>query len=216
MPDLIGQPMDRIDGRLKVMGRATYADEHQIPNAAYAVMITSSIAKGRIVSMDTGAAEQAPGVLLVMTHLNAMKLPQLESQKKSPPVGRVVQVLQDDVVRYANQPLGVVVGETLEAAMEGARLVQVHYAPETPHVDLESRESEAFTPEKVGGANDPATSHRGDMQTGLSEAAKRHDAAYWTPFEVHNPDGAARHHRGLGYAGPSHFIRRDARGIQRS
>ncbi len=187
MADLIGQPIDRIDGRLKVIGRATYAAEHQIPNAAYAVMVTSSIAKGRITSMETSAAEQAPGVLLVMTHKNAMKLPELESQKKGTPTGRVVQVLQDDVVRYSNQPIGLVVAETLEAAMEGARLVQAQYAPETPHIDLESRESEASTPEKVGGAGDPGTSHRGDMQSGMSEAAKRMEAAYWTPFQVHNP-----------------------------
>ncbi len=50
MADLIGQPIDRVDGRLKVMGRATYAYEHEVPNAAYAVMVMSTIAKGRITS----------------------------------------------------------------------------------------------------------------------------------------------------------------------
>src|SRR5437016_3218273 len=124
MADLIGKPIDRIDGRLKVTGRAPYAYEHNVPNAAYAVMVMSTIAKGRIASMNTQAAERSRGVLLVMTHLNAPKLPQLMNQNKGPEAGRsparVVQGLQDDVVRYANQPIGVVVAETFENAMQAA------------------------------------------------------------------------------------------------
>ena len=184
---LIGQPMSRIDGRLKVTGRATYAYEQQVPRAVYAVLITSAIAKGRIASMDTAAAERSPGVLFVMTHATAMKLPPLQNQKKSPPIGRILQCCQDNVVRYANQPIGLVVAETLEAAAEGAQLVQTRYVAETPHVAIESRASEAYTPEKVGGAGDPASSHRGDMQSGLSQASSRVNAVYATPFEVHNP-----------------------------
>ncbi len=184
---LIGQPLDRVDGRLKVTGRATYAYEHQIPRAVYAVMVMSTIAKGRVVSMNTTAAERIPGVLLVMTHANAMKLPELQSQKKAPPTGRVVQVLQDNVVRYANQPIGLVVAETLEAATEGAQLVEVRYAAEKPEVELESRASQAYTPEKAGGGGDPSSSHRGDMQAGLSAANTYLNAVYGTPFEVHNP-----------------------------
>jgi xanthine dehydrogenase YagR molybdenum-binding subunit len=187
MSDLIGQPIDRIDGRLKVTGRAPYAYEHQVPDALYAVLVMSSIAKGRILAMDTRGAERSRGVLLVMTHLNAPKLPQLTNQPKKPPTGRILQVLQDDVVRYANQPIGVVVAETLEAAMEGARLVQVKYAAEQSHLRLESREQEAYTPEKVGGAQDPATSHRGDLHAGLAVADTQIEQAYATPFEVHNP-----------------------------
>jgi xanthine dehydrogenase YagR molybdenum-binding subunit len=187
MADLIGQPIDRIDGPLKVTGRAPYAYEHQVPNAAYGVMVTSSIAKGRIASIDTRAAGQQHGVLLVMTHLNSPKLPQLQNQKKSPPSGRVVQVLQDDVVRYANQPIALALAETIEAAMEASKLVDVRYATEPHHVDLESRLSETFTPEKAGGGGDPSASHRGDMQAGLAEASTRIEQVYWTPFEVHNP-----------------------------
>src|SRR5579875_1026513 len=152
MPELIGKPMDRIDGRLKVTGRAPYAYEQQVPNALYATLVMSTIAKGRIVSIDTRAAQRTRGVLLVMTHLNAPKLPKLESQPKQGPTGRVLQVLQDNVVRYANQPIGVVVAETLEAAMEGAHLVEVRYAAEQPHLELESRLPEATAPQKVGGA----------------------------------------------------------------
>ncbi len=113
MPELVGQPIDRIDGRLKVTGRATYAYEHKIPNALRAVIVTSTIAKGKIASIDAKAAEGSQGVVAVMTHLNAPKLPQLQSQPKAPPTGRLVQVLQDDVVRYANQPVALVVADTL-------------------------------------------------------------------------------------------------------
>ena len=187
MEELIGQPIDRIDGRLKVTGRAPYAYEQKVPNAAYAVLVTSTIAKGRIVSVDTGRAERAPGVLLVLTHKNALKLQSLANQTKAPPAGRVVQVLQDDVVRYANQPIGVVVADTLENANEGARLVKFEYQEERPQVDLESRLNQTFTPPKAGGGNDPSVSHRGDMQTGLAQAEARIEQVYWTPFQVHNP-----------------------------
>ena len=187
MEEVIGQPLDRVDGRLKVTGRAPYAYEHKIPNVTYAVMVMSSVAKGRIVSMDTQAAERSPGVLLVMTHRNSPKLESLKSQPKAPPTGRVVQVLQDDVVRYANQPIALVVADTLENANEGARLVAVKYQSEKPDVDLQSRLGKTFSPAKVGGGGDPSVSHRGDVQAGLAEADSRIDHVYGTPFEVHNP-----------------------------
>ncbi len=191
MEDLIGQPIDRIDGTLKVTGRAKYAYEQQVPNVAYAAMVMSTIAKGRITSIDVHAAERERGVLLVMTHLNAPKLPEFEKKNGSGsaggPGGRVVQALQDDIVYYSNQPIGVVVAESLEAATEGAHLVQVRYAAEPHHVDLESRSSEAYTPQKAGGGGDPSVSHRGDMQMGLQEAQARISHVYSTPFEVHNP-----------------------------
>jgi xanthine dehydrogenase YagR molybdenum-binding subunit len=188
MEDLLGQPIDRIDGTLKVTGRAKYAFEQQVPNASYAVLLMSTIAKGRIASIDVRAAERSPGVLLVMTHLNAPKLPEFEKHN-SPggSTGRVVQALQDNIVRYANQPIGLVVGETLEAASEGAHLVQVRYDAEPHRVDLASRASEAYTPQKAGGGGDPSVSHRGDMQMGQREAEARISHVYSTPFEVHNP-----------------------------
>ena len=187
MDDLIGQPLDRIDARVKVTGRAVYAYEHDVPNAAYAVMVVSSIANGRIISMDTHAAEKAGGVLLVMTHQNSLKLPGAQNQSKTSPPGHAVQVLQDDLVYYANQPIGVVVAGTFADAIAGAQLVQVQYAPEAPQFDLESRLASAYAPDKAGGGGDPSASHRGDVQAGMAQADKHIDHVYWTPFEVHNP-----------------------------
>src|ERR1700761_890937 len=117
MPELVGQPLDRIDGRLKVTGRATYAYEHKIPNAAPGVLVMSTIAKGKIASMDTNAAENTAGVLLVLTHQNAMKLNNplnnaAPGQERSQ--ARAITALQDNLVLYANQPVALVVAETLE------------------------------------------------------------------------------------------------------
>lgn len=187
MEEIVGQPLSRVDGTLKVTGRAPYAYEQKVPNAAYAVMVTSTIAKGRIVSLDTQAAVKSAGVLLVMTHENAPKLESLKSQPKAPPVGRVVQVLQHDAVLYANQPIAVVVADSIENANEGARLVRVKYSVERPEVDLESRLNDTFTAAKAGGGGEPSVSHRGDTEAGLAEASAHIDHVYWTPFEVHNP-----------------------------
>src|SRR6202040_2489561 len=71
---LLGRPLDRVDGPLKVTGRATYAYEYRdFGQPAYGFVVVSSIGKGRIIAIDTAAAEKAPGVLLVLTHANALK-----------------------------------------------------------------------------------------------------------------------------------------------
>jgi xanthine dehydrogenase YagR molybdenum-binding subunit len=189
MENIIGEPLDRIDGRLKVTGRATYAYEHNIPNAAVGVLVMSTIAKGRIASIDSAAAQRVPGVLLVLSHTNSIRLknPLNEAapgQERSP--ARAITALQDDLVRYANQPIALVVAESFEAANEAAALVQVRYAPEAHHVDLEKRLQEAYTPKKAGGGGDPAVSKRGDLNAGMSEAETRFAQTYVTPFEVHN------------------------------
>src|SRR5581483_4510582 len=129
----MGKPTDRVDGRLKVTGGARYAAEFPVSDLAYGVLVKSTVAKGRIKSMNTREAERAPGVLLVMTHLNAPKLP---FGKQDPPagvdprVGHHLRVLQSDVVHFNGQPLGVVVADTLERATHAASLVQVTYDEE--------------------------------------------------------------------------------------
>ena len=187
MSDLIGQPLDRIDGRVKVTGKAIYAYEHDVPNAAYAVMVTSTIASGHIVSIDTRAAQQTPGVLMVITHKNSFKPPGALNQASTSPPGHALQVLQDGVVYYANQPIGLVIAETFAAAMTGAQSVDVRYAQQAPQIDLESRLGNTYAPQKAGGGGDPAVSHRGDIESGLGQSDAHIDQVYRTPFEVHNP-----------------------------
>ncbi len=185
MENLIGEPLDRVEGRLKVTGRAPYAYEQKVPNAVYGVLVVSSIAKGTITSFDTRAAEKSPGVLRVITHQNSIKFPALQNQSNSLPVGKVVQVFQDNVVRYAYQPIAVAVADTLENAKEAARLVRAQYRVDQPLTDLKSRLSEAYLPKKAG--DEGPTTTRGDMQAGMQQAHKRVEQVYWTPFEVHNP-----------------------------
>src|SRR5688572_8979590 len=83
------EPIVRVDGRSKVTGKATYAAEHKMENIAYGFLVGSTIAKGRIKTIDTKKAEQAPGVLAVLTHLNAPKIPGYQTGKDpaKPPTG---------------------------------------------------------------------------------------------------------------------------------
>jgi xanthine dehydrogenase YagR molybdenum-binding subunit len=184
----VGQPMTRVDGRLKVCGRAIYAAEHSIPNLVYGYMVMSSVPKGRISAFDVRAAERSRGVLTVMTHNNTPKLPSLsKASQAEKPTDRKLQLLQDDRVLYANQPIALVVADTLENAIEGAALVRVKYERQPHQTSLQAGLSQAYTPKKVGGASDDPTSDRGDFQAAFAGAGAKVDHTYTTPFEVHNP-----------------------------
>jgi xanthine dehydrogenase YagR molybdenum-binding subunit len=76
---VVGQPIDRRDGRLKVTGRARYAAEFDIDNVAYAVLVQSTIASGEITGFDLAAAQAVPGILAILTPDNAPRLAQGES-----------------------------------------------------------------------------------------------------------------------------------------
>lgn len=188
MAGIIGQPIDRVDGRLKVTGRATYTADHQVPGLVHGILITSAIAKGRITSMDTTHAVNVPGVLAVLTHKNRLPLAKnptvVEAGK---PADRALQLLQDDRVLYGNQPIGIVVAESLEAAREAAERVKVTYAEETPSVRIDRGVANAYTPAKVGGAQDPGQSSRGDTGVGMASADQRLTGIYTTAFHTHNP-----------------------------
>ncbi len=186
MLNSVGQPLSRVDGRLKVTGRALYAAEHPVPNAAAAVMVMSTIPKGRIANIDTAEAGQAPGVLAIMTHLNTPKLPPptpdtSKDAAKGRPTARKLNLLQDDQVFYSNQPIALAVADTLEHATRAAELVRVQYASEPATVMLEAAIPRAFNPEKAGAGGDPADSTRGNARSN----APKH--IYITPSVVHNP-----------------------------
>lgn len=188
MTDPIGEALDRVDGRLKVTGSATYTAEHRVEDLAYAVLVTSSIARGRIVAIETAAARQARGVLAVLTHQDHLKLAMDPKEVQAgSPADRALQLLQDDRVYYANQPVAVAIGETLESAQEAAGLVKIRYATEKPSVTLNRPLSEFYLPEKLGGPGEPAESIRGNVDAGLASADARIEYAYTTPFQHHNP-----------------------------
>src|SRR3546814_8838089 len=138
-----------IDGPLKVSGQARYAYEEreEAPNAAYGVIVGAGIAKGRITSIDTRDAEKAPGVLLVMTHLNA--------PKQGPKKDDETPQLQGPEVRFHDQAVAFVVAESFEQARAAARLVHVSYAAEKGRFDLAAARDAAVKP--MGGYSQPDT-----------------------------------------------------------
>jgi xanthine dehydrogenase YagR molybdenum-binding subunit len=180
----IGAPINRTDGWAKVSGAARYAAEHPVAGLAHAVLVTSTIPAGRVTRIEAGAG--VPGVLLVMHHQNAPRLPAAtRSGKLEPPIGRVLSLLQDDAVHYNNQPIAVVVADTLEHAREAAARVRVEYEVAPALLDFALAKQAPHPPDKVLG--DATDTRRGDLQAGLLSGSARLDASYTTPFEHHNP-----------------------------
>jgi len=118
----IGQPLTRRDGHLKVTGGARFAADNHPDGMLYAVLAGSSISRGRVASLDGAAAKAHPGVVDVMVPGDHPELPG-DPELKDSPFSFRIDVLQTDRVRYANQPIAVVIAETLEAATEGAALL---------------------------------------------------------------------------------------------
>ncbi|MBW8902028.1 MAG: xanthine dehydrogenase family protein molybdopterin-binding subunit, partial [Massilia sp.] len=113
---LIGQPVDRVDGRLKVTGQARYAAEFSYPGLVYGVALGSTVAAGRVRDIDTAAAEQLPGVLLVLTHKNVPKMAPPAPETPQNRFTRATPLLQDTAIHHHGQLIGFVVAETLEQA----------------------------------------------------------------------------------------------------
>lgn len=205
----IGKPLDRVDGRLKVTGGARYAAEFPLRNIAHAVLVQSAIAKGRITNIDTSAAQKSPGVLAVITHLNAPKLASQSGGGDSSggdaqvtaanaqsgeggnggggnPFEKPVAVLQDDKINFYGQHIGVVVAETFEQARHAASLLRVTYSEERPATVMEANLANAYKPQRLLIPLKPDT-QRGNIKNGLSAADVQVDHTYTTPNEHHQP-----------------------------
>ena len=178
----IGQPITRRDGFLKVTGGARYAADNHPSGMLYAVLAVASIARGRVTFLDVEAAKGHPGVVEVMTLANKPVLA-LDPDAKLHPFMFRLDLLQNDLVRYANQPIAVVIADTLEAATEGAALLAPRYETAPTRAGLDSDAS--FVPQAVGVGN-PAVVHHGDAAAGLAAASHRIDATYETPPQYHN------------------------------
>jgi xanthine dehydrogenase YagR molybdenum-binding subunit len=179
----IGQSFTRREGMLKVTGAAKYAADQHPPGMLYAVLAVSSIARGRVAFLDVAAAKAHPGVVEVITSANRPPLAQ-DPDEKSDPFTFRLDLLQSDRVRYANQPIAIVIAETLEAATEGAAQLSPRYDIEPARVGLDAPES--LVPSSVG-PGFPAQVHRGDVDAGLAAAASTIAETYETPAQYHNP-----------------------------
>ena len=178
---VVGKPLNRVDGHLKVTGGARYSAEFPVAKLVHGVTIQSTIASGKIAQMDTRAAEQVPGVLLVMTHLNAPKVSgEAGGERKLP-------LLQDNTVRYSGQHIGVVVADTLEHAIQAAALVKIQYDEAKPALHLQENLDKAYMPQGKIPRNEPPDSAHGNVEQGLASAAVKVEQTYTTPIENHNP-----------------------------
>jgi xanthine dehydrogenase YagR molybdenum-binding subunit len=179
----IGQSFTRREGVLKVTGAAKYAADRHPPGMLYAVLAVSSIARGRVAFLDVAAAKAHPGVVEVITPANRPPLAQDPDERSNLFMFRL-DLLQNDRVRYANQPIAIVIAETLEAATEGTALLSPRYEIEPARVGLDAAES--FVPAAVG-PGFPAQMHRGDVEAGLAAATRTIAETYETPAQYHNP-----------------------------
>ncbi len=192
MSPAVGQPIERVDGRRKVTGAAKYAADFRHDRLAHAVLVQSTIAKGRITAIDTAAAGRAPGAITILTHLNAPKLGIKPASDKGAPtksgkLGDDRPPFSDDVIHYAGQHVALVVAGTLDQARHAASLVKVRYQEEKPVLTAE--EGTPYIPEKSMGRD--LQHHRGDVDAALAAAGTsgiiKVQQTYNIPIETNNP-----------------------------
>jgi xanthine dehydrogenase YagR molybdenum-binding subunit len=180
----IGQPISRADGWLKVTGGAHYTGDIQLPGAVHGAIVHSTIANGRMVSIDTTAAEKAPGILAVFTHRN---MPRMNSTPKPwshlRPHGQGYLPLQDDRIHYAGQPIAVVVARTLDQAMHAGTLITTEYEGTQPVVFNSESPKEAVDPPQFLW---PVASSVGDADKAITASAIKIEQTYTTADRHHN------------------------------
>jgi xanthine dehydrogenase YagR molybdenum-binding subunit len=187
MARYIGKEMSRVDGVAKVTGKAKYAAEFQVPNLAYGFIVLSTVTKGTITAIDTREAAASPGVIRVLTHLNAPKLGP-GSTEEAPPRGnqeekdKSFRALQSDRIFFNRQPVALVVAETYEQARYASRLVKVSYNTEKHVTDTEAVRERARVPSQ-GRPPKP----RGNPEAAMKSAPVKIEAEYRIPIEHHNP-----------------------------
>ncbi len=184
----IGAPLSRIDGALKVSGRARYAAEHPTQDLLHGAVVASVIAKGRISLIDTAAAMAVPGIIEVITHENRPHVAWLDRSYNDEvrPPGSPFRALYDEKIYFSQQPVALVVAETPELARYAARLVHVEYDEEESVTDLDTTLAKRFTPRKQSG-HIAGLKNRGDAEGALMNSAARVSEDYKIPYEHHNP-----------------------------
>lgn len=178
-----GQPAPRIDGRLKVTGEARYAADLPLNNLAYAVLVTSDIARGRVTEMKLDAARAVPGVLDIMSHGDADDL--LKPQFGMAASTSLAPLQQREIV-HDGQIVALVVADTFEAASEAAARIELSYAGETPSATLASKGTE-IRPGAGASPMYPEDPEKGDVDAAFEAAPVKLDAEYHTASETHNP-----------------------------
>lgn len=164
---VIGKPLDRPEGPLKVSGRATYAHEWNLPDQVYGVLVRAPLAKGRVTELGKDAVEAMPGILGVYSDKRFIKNPAQGTADEAPAQG-------PDEVHYFGQPVALVVAETFEQARHGAQALEVSFEAEDAVVDPD--DPAAPTDKPKGDQLD-----QGDIDTAMDQAAHTVDETYTTP-----------------------------------
>jgi xanthine dehydrogenase YagR molybdenum-binding subunit len=183
MAPYIGTPTSRIDGHAKVTGAAKYAGEFSAPDLAFGSAVTSTIAKGRIVSIDMSEALSVEGVIAVLTHKNRPPMAGTDRayrDETAPDGGSPFRPLYDDKIRFSGQPVALVLAEDSETAKFAASLLRMEYQEQAHVTDLQQRLDKAK-------AIDTPPKPRGKADKALAAAAVRHQGEYFIPVEHHNP-----------------------------
>ncbi len=183
---LIGRPISRLDGPLKVQGKARFAAEFPMEGMAYAALVYSTIPKGRIVSIDTAAAEAAPGVVLVMTHRNAPKMKPAPLFGTGPKAagGSNLPIMQTDRIHWNGEPIALVLAETQEQADHAKSLVHATYEAEPAVTSVAAAKAQGTETGSFQG--EPQHVEIGDAEAALAAAPHRIDVTYRTPRQNHN------------------------------
>jgi xanthine dehydrogenase YagR molybdenum-binding subunit len=185
----IGRKTPRVDGPLKVSGMAQYASDFHFPGMLYAVPVEATIANGRVVKLDTTAAEKMPGVRAIFHRKNIGKIfRSVQGQGFEGIVDERRPPFEDDIVRYYGQYIALAVADTFENAKAAADLVRATYAKEKPNVETDLQADDepdvvptSFVPTKR------VESERGDAESAFASAPVKLDQTYVTPTETHNP-----------------------------
>jgi xanthine dehydrogenase YagR molybdenum-binding subunit len=186
------EPLSRVDGKLKVTGAAKYSAEFQLPDLKYAVLVSSTVTKGRIKSIDTKAAASAPGVLLVVSHVNAIRPPGYPADNEHPTepstIGQPHRPFYNDRIYFNGQPVAMVVADTFERATYAAALVKLEYTRETHATDLRKHLDRAVLPTSAKrNPKSPLADYDRGQVDGYKLAPVKLEMEYEHPAEMHNP-----------------------------
>jgi xanthine dehydrogenase YagR molybdenum-binding subunit len=185
---MIGQPIDRLDGPVKVTGKATYAYEYCLDETPlYGVVVTATIGRGRIRKIDLSDAQRSPGVCEVLTYENAPAQGDRSAPGPSPlPYARAHPTLANPEVGHYGETVALVVADTLEQAQAAANLVRIEYGAEAGHFDFKADVDKAYAPKALlfGMPTDSAV---GDFDAGYKSASAKIDHAYHTPYCFSQP-----------------------------
>lgn len=171
---IIGKPVNRVDGILKVTGAAPYSTDYIVKNIACAVLFKSTIAAGKINNIETAAAEKLPGVLAIITHKNAPELNEKGGLRGG-------GLLQSGEIKFYGQHIGIVVADTFEQARYAAQRVKVEYDKSNAKTAFGQMQNETVTPKDNPGQA------RGNVAAAFEAADYKIESVFSTPIEHHHP-----------------------------